>query len=292
MDAPEGHPNRAGFASASRAVETDATLNLSELERRYRYARRIVADAGALAMRYFRDPASYAVHTKGLQDQASDADRAVEELIQSGISAEFPQDAWVGEETGRAGDRDARFAWVVDPIDGTQCFVNGIPVWCVSIAVLDEGRPVAGVIFDPNADETFVACRGRGAWLASQPIGASSAAGLADGVVGVGYSKRTAVRPVCDFIADLAAGGGMFQRNGSGALMLAYVAAGRLLGYYEPHINAWDCAAGLVLVAESGGWCNDFFGAGGLDAGGPLLAAAPGVSGTLRRLAGMRDEAP
>ncbi|MCR8723906.1 inositol monophosphatase family protein [Frigidibacter sp. ROC022] len=259
----------------------------------------LLREAGALALAYFRDPSRFTVQVKGLQDQASDADRAVEELISGRIAALFPQDAILGEETGSGGalaadgetwdrrDGGAGFLWVIDPIDGTQCFVNAIPVWCVSVALLRNGQTVAGGIFDPNADELFLARAGRGASLNGTPLTCSPAGTLDQGVVGIGFSHRTGTEPALAAIDGLAQAGGMFQRNGSGALMLAYVAAGRLLGYFEAHINAWDCLAGNLLVTEAGGHVSPFLADGGLTGGGPLLAAAPGVAAELGRICAM-----
>lgn len=267
------------------------TQNAASDERaaaRHELAQNLAREAGELALRYFRSPESFRVYDKGLQDQTTDADRAVEQLIRSRVTAQFPDDGWLGEETGRGEAGSTEFLWVVDPIDGTQSFLNQIPVWCVSIGVLERERSAVGVIYDPNADELFAACRGCGGTLNGRPICASTQPDLTTGVVGTGYSKRTSVAPVLSFIERLAARGGMFQRNGSGALMLAYVAAGRLMGYFEPHINAWDCLAGILLVEEAGGWCNDFLAEGGLEHGGLLLAAAPAVADDLRTIAGLK----
>jgi len=245
----------------------------------------LLREAGALALDYFRHPSRFSVEHKGPQDQATDADRAVEALIAGRIAALFPEDAILGEEAGLHGaEGSGAFMWVVDPIDGTQCFLSAIPVWCVSIALLRDGAPLAGGIFDPNAGELFLARAGKGASVNDTPLSCSPARSLGEGVVGIGFSHRTSVEPALSAIGQLARAGGMYQRNGSGALMLAYVAAGRLLGYYEAHINAWDCLAGNLLVAEAGGYVSPFLADGGLVGGGPILAAAPGVASELRRV--------
>jgi len=263
----------------------DDTPGLAE---RHAAAEEIARAAGAYVLERFRNRGQVEVGHKGPHDEVSDADRAAEALIRSRIAVAFPDDGVLGEEAGFGGepaDGGSGWLWVVDPIDGTACFVAGIPTWCVSIAVMHQGRPVIGVVEDPNAGETFSARVGATATCNGTPIRASDAADLGAGSVGIGYSMRVTPKDTLEPLARLLAAGGMFQRNGSGALMLSYVAAGRLIGYYEPHINAWDCLAALVLVECAGGWHSDFLAGDGLARGNPLLAAAPGVAEALRGIA-------
>ena len=261
-----------------------------DLLTRFEAAQEIAREAGLLALKYFRDPSSNSVQSKGIQNEASDADRAVEDLIREKLMALFPDDAVLGEERGNSGEfESAAGIWVVDPIDGTACFVNGIPVWCVSIAYLVGDTIEIGVIYDPNADELFTARGGHGAYLNGIPITPSTAKDLRRGGVGIGYSTRVKLAPVIAALERLVERGGMFQRNGSGALMITYVAAGRLLGYYEPHINSWDCLAGIALVREAGGWCNDFLADNGLTKGNAIIAAAPGLAQLMREVAGVEE---
>ena len=257
--------------------------------RRFEAAQTIAREAGLLALDYFRNRGSLEIERKGLQDEVTVADRAVESFIRDAVARQFPGDAVLGEEEGADGGAVEAAAgtdglWVVDPIDGTACFVAGIPTWCVSIAWVAGGEPTIGAIYDPNADELFAAWRGHGAFVNDAPIRASDTRSLTEGTVGVGYSTRVRPRDVLGFLDRLLSAGGQFQRNGSGALMLAYVAAGRYLGYYEPHIKSWDCLAGIVLVDEAGGWTNDFLAGDGLTAGNPIAAAAPGLTDEIRRL--------
>lgn len=260
----------------------------TQISERFSAAQTIVREAGDLALGYFRDRRSLTVETKGAQDVVSDADRAVEAMIIDRIAARFPGDALLGEETGGPRSWDgATPVWVVDPIDGTACFVSGIPVWCVSLALVAGGEIEIGVVYDPNAREFFAVRRGHGATLNGEPMRPSSATSFAEGTVGIGYSPRRAAAPVVEAIARLLAEGGMFQRNGSGALMLAYVAAGRLIGYYEAHINSWDCLAGLAMVREVDGWTNDFLAGDALIRGNAVAAAAPGLAEAMRRLSGL-----
>ena len=251
---------------------------------RFALARAIIADAGALALRHFREASARDIHVKlNGQDVASNADREVEALIRARIAAVFPDDGFLGEESGvRAGSSD--FTWVVDPIDGTSCFVHGIRSWCVSIALMRGPEAVFGLILDPCAGELFSAVKGGGAFLDDTPIRVDTASSLANGLTGLGANFRVPVNTIADFVHALLEAGGMFVRNGSGALMLAEVACGRLVAYYEPHINAWDCMAGLLIVREAGGWTADFPSGSDLLAGGPVIAAAPQVRADLSAL--------
>ena len=263
-------------------------MDEAQLLDRFSAARAIVREAGDLAMSYFRNHDSLSVEQKGAQDVVSEADHAVETLIHDRIAARFPADGFLSEECGGLRDWDSAAAlWVVDPIDGTACFVSGIPVWCVSIALVVGDEIEIGLVYDPNADELFAVCRGHGATVNDVPMRPSIATSFAEGTVGIGYSPRREAGPVIQTIARLLEQGGMFQRNGSGALMIAYVAAGRLIGYYEAHINAWDCLAALAMVREVGGWTNDFLAGDGLARGNAITAAAPGLAGAMQRLSGL-----
>lgn len=242
---------------------------------RFELAKVTARSAGTIALEYFRNRHRLNIEAKAsAQDMVSQADREVEEIIRTEIRGQFPEDRIIGEEFG-FDDRDADYTWVIDPIDGTSPFVNGIPSWCVSIAIVSGRRYVAGVVYAPSTNELYAARAGHGATMNDAPIRVSPTATVADGIIGVGANHRIAPASVSEFVRALLENGGMFTRNGSGALMLAYVAAGRLAGYYEPHINAWDCLAGLCIIREAGGWANDFLEDFDLAKGGPVIAAAP-----------------
>jgi len=244
------------------------------LAERYAAARTLIREAGALAMDMFRRRNELVIEEKGVQDMVSIADRMVEDHIRSYINSTYEDDAIVGEERGGSAEA-ARYVWVIDPIDGTACFVNGMHAWCISIGIMLDGEPVIGVVFDPNADELFHACSGHGAWVGATRLKVNDTPSLTGGVLGVGFSHRVGTETFVPFLDGILNKGGMFIRNGSGALMISYVAAGRLIGYFEPHINSWDCLAGIVLVREAGGVCNDFLDNNGLEKGNPILAAGP-----------------
>lgn len=254
-------------------------------DRRYEFAQNLAREAGSLAYDYYRRRGELAIESKGLQDVVSIADQDVEALIRRRLVEAFPEDAFLGEESGVSGSfKEGQPIWVVDPIDGTSCFLNGMPSWCVSIALVRDGVTELGVIYDPNIDELYAAQHGGGTFLngARQPALAANA--FSDGSLGTGFSHRSPPGDIGPFLQALLDEGGLFFRNGSGALMLAYVAVGRLIGYYEPHINSWDCLAGLLLVREAGGWTCDFLADDGLLRGNSCTAAAPDLAPKLQAL--------
>lgn len=263
-------------------------MNDFDLDARFFAAQAVARDGGRLALRHFRNRDPLTVEMKGAQDMASEADREVEALVRGRLSRLFPDDGFLGEEGGASeGLVGTPGIWVVDPIDGTAGFVVGIPVWCVSIAFVAGDEIEIGVVYDPNADEMFSTRRGRGASLDGAPIRASTAMSLGEGTVGIGYSPRTGPRPAVAAIERLLDAGGMYQCNGSCALALAYVAGGRLIGYYEAHTFSWDCLAGIALVRETGGWTNDFLAGDGLMRGNPIIVAAPGLEDAMKSVAGV-----
>ncbi len=255
------------------------------LQQRADAAEAIIRDAGKLALHYFHSLDSLITESKGLQDRVSEADREVEKLIRTGLLEQFPQDGFLGEESGIAGSLDDNeYIWVIDPIDGTDCFVSGIPVWSISIALVRNGEIQAGLVANPNADELFVAVRGHGASYNGEPIKVNPAQSVRDGVMGIGFSHRVPPAGPLASVEALLKAGGMFQRNGSAALTLAYVAAGRYIGFFEAHINAWDVLAGILLVSEAGGWSNHFLSNHGLTKGNAIVAGAPGIEAELKQI--------
>jgi myo-inositol-1(or 4)-monophosphatase len=219
---------------------------------REKFAVDLARRAGELGLRYFRDLDSLKIESKGHQDLVSEADREVEIFVRKAIADTYPEDGVVGEEHAPTRGKSG-FDWVIDPIDGTANFVRGIPAWTVVIAGAQNGRTDVAVIHEPCTGETFHGHRGGGAFLNGRPMRTSNLTSLGEGSVGTGFSNRREVRNIVPFIDDLVQQGGVFFRNASGALMLAYVASGRLLAYVEEHMNAWDCIAGMLLVEEAGG---------------------------------------
>lgn len=245
----------------------------TDIDARIEAAVRIAKAAGEMALGYFLAREQLEVTHKAAQDRVSEADRAVETLIRQSILASFPDDALMGEEHGDSSGRSP-FLWVIDPIDGTTPFLSGLADWCVSIAVAVDGEPVIGVIEAPRHGETWIAARDRGATVNGVKLKIHPEHDLTSGMFAFGGSLRCDPVETGSFITRLMQSGCIAFHNGSGALMTAYVAAGRLVGYYDAHINAWDCFAGLVMVAEAGGVAT-FGGTDRLQRGGPLLAGAP-----------------
>ena len=260
------------------------TLSKISDRQRLRIAEALAREAGHLGLRYYRRRESLVIESKGLQDIVSEADREVEAMLRQQVRDLFPGDGFLGEEHDEEIAADGHGTWVVDPIDGTWCFLNGIASWCVSIAFVDDGRIIAGIIYDPNTEELFSATEGGGAFLNGRPIRVADAKALSAGTVSVGFSTRRKAEDVEPLIGNLLRQDGMYHRHGSGALGLAWTAAGRLIGYLEPHMNSWDCLAGLLLVKEAGGVINDFLRNDGLHKGNPVLACPPGIKEQLDAL--------
>lgn len=206
-------------------------------------------------------------------DLVSDADRAAEEAALGLIRERRPDDGVLSEESGGESSRSG-LTWVVDPLDGTINFLFGIPVWAVSVALEDEEGGLVGVVRDPLRAETFSGVRGRGALLNGNPTSVSGRRDLASALIATGFGYDERVRTiqagrlphVLGRVRDI-------RRGGSAALDLAYVASGRLDGYFEAPMERWDRAAGQLIVAEAGGVVTDL--GAPLDQGTGVVAANP-----------------
>ncbi len=254
------------------------------MEDRLKAAIAIAKSGGALALDYYRRLPTLEVVSKGLQDFVTEADQNVELHIRDLITAAFPDDGIVGEEhapkTGTTGYR-----WVIDPIDGTSNFINAMPVWCVVIAIVKDDATQIGVIHDPVHDETFHAVKGAGAMLNDAPMRMPADAVISRGTISTGYCNRISKASLVAVIDAVVARDGVFHRNGSGALSLAYVAAGRLIGYLEGHMNAWDCLAGQLIIAEAGGRVEPQSADDMIVKGGRVVAGSAGIFDELVQIA-------
>ncbi len=247
-------------------------------------ANRIAKAGGALALDYFRRLSTLEIVDKGLQDFVTAADQNVELHVRELIERAFPDDGIVGEEHApKAGTSGYR--WVIDPIDGTSNFINAMPAWCVVIAIVKDDATQIGVIHDPIHDETFHAIKGAGATLNDAPLHTPADATINRGAVGTGYCTRVSKPSTIAMIEALLARDGFFHRNGSGALSLAYVAAGRLIGYMEGHMNAWDCIAGQLIISEAGGRVETQSADAMIDKGGRVVTGSAGVFDDLIEIA-------
>jgi myo-inositol-1(or 4)-monophosphatase len=257
-----------------------------EIDIRLAAACAIAREAGVLARRHFKARArSQQPDFKGHQDFVTATDAEVEDLVRRRLAIICPGDSFFGEEGGGTFGQDL---WVVDPVDGTANFARGIPHFAISMAFVRERRVEVGVVYDIMQDELYAAARGRGATLDGEPIRVSGLADMRHCTVEAGWSPRLPPEPYADMVHRLKVAGANVRRGGSGTLGLAYVADGRIDAYCELHINAWDALAGLLLVAEAGGWTNDFLAGEGLTEGNPILACTPEVASELSAATGIR----
>lgn len=233
--------------------------------------------AGATALAMFESRETLIVEAKASpQDVVSRADREVETLVREQIAAAFPEDGIVGEEhASKLGS--SGFTWVIDPIDGTMPFLSGLPHWCVAIALVEGDQTVAAATYAPVRGQLFDARRGAGFRCDGALVTVSDTLEITERMTAIGASHRTPVPEITAILARLLDAGGIFYRNGSGALMLAEVAMGNLAGYFEPHMYAWDCLGGLLMVEEAGGRIEAIDMEHMLTRGTQVLAAAPRV---------------
>jgi myo-inositol-1(or 4)-monophosphatase len=235
--------------------------------------------AGRGLVKDFREVENLQVSVKGAGDFVSRADIAAEKAIRDELMGGRPTYGWLGEESGETPGQDPTRRWIVDPLDGTTNFLHGLPHWSVSIALEHKGEVVAGVVYDPAKDELFWSEKGAGAWMNEARIRVSGRRLMSEAIFATGVpfgTKKTLPATMRDLARLMPACAGM-RRWGSAALDLAYVAAGRFDGYWEREINAWDMAAGLLLVREAGGFVGavrdgaDIFGSGSIIAGNATL---------------------
>lgn len=248
--------------------------------------------AAAVLVDVSRDLKRKPSHAKGHADIVSNADTEAENAMIATLRAAFPEHAIVGKEAGeivsqivggnRAGKNSLK--WIVDPLDGAVNFRHGYPHFAVSIALTHGNEVTHAVVLDPVHDDLFTAIRGKGAQLNGTPIRASTCVRLEEALVGTvipahGSARLAAYLPVLNALVPKCAG---IRRAGACALDLAYVASGRLDGYWEMGLNPWNIAAGALLVVEAGGRVGDF--AGGLEflRTKDVIASSPGVFSLLR----------
>ncbi len=212
----------------------------------------ICKTAGALARQHFDNLDGLDVEHKGRHDLVSRADRDVETLIRAALAEAFAEDGIIGEEHAPTAGTSG-FTWIIDPIDGTANFLSGRPHWCVVLAGVSDGQTKLGVIYDPCHDDLYTATLGGGAYLNGKPISATDAADLTQGATGIGHSRYSARGSVGKLVDAITGQGGTITAYASGALSIAYVAAGRTIGHCEGYMKAWDCLAALLMVKEAGG---------------------------------------
>ncbi len=212
--------------------------------------------AGRSLAKDFREVENLQVSVKGAGDFVSRADTAAERIIERELRGGRPNYGWLGEESGAAESADPTRRWIVDPLDGTTNFLHGLPHWSVSIALERKGEVVAGVIYDPAKDEMFVAERGQGAWMNQGRLRVSGRRHMREAVLATGLpcAAFPELPEKTRDIGRVSSGCSGVRSMGSSALDLAYVAAGRLDGFWERGLKAWDMAAGILVVKEAGGF--------------------------------------
>ncbi|SLN74146.1 Inositol-1-monophosphatase [Roseivivax jejudonensis] len=242
-------------------------------------ARDAAIEAGEILLGHWQARDRLTVTEKRAGDFASEADLASERHLRARLAAARPDDGWLGEETGAAGTAQRR--WIVDPLDGTTNFLRGIPHWAVSVTLEVEGVRTIGVIHDPLRGETFAARAGREAVLNGDPLQPSQTGQLGTALFGTGIPFGT-MPHIDDHAADIArlmpACAGV-RRMGAAALDLAWLAAGRIDGFWERRLQQWDIAAGLVILRAAGvtveGWSPD----DRPETSGTVIAATPTLFG-------------
>ncbi len=228
--------------------------------------------AGNVILRYMNRIDGLAVVEKQRMDFASEVDKLAEAEIVKELRRAYPDHAIVGEEGSAIGR--GPLTWVIDPLDGTHNYLRGIPHFSVSIAMLDKGVPVYGVVFDPLRNELFTASKGDGAYLNDRRIRVSKRENLGGAMIATGfpYRQRAHLDAQLAMTRALLGQAEDIRRSGSAALDLAYTAAGRYDGYFEIGLKPWDLAAGVLLVHEAGGRYGDFAGRDGIPESGNLIA--------------------
>ena len=219
---------------------------------------RAARSAGDLILRSADNVGRLHIDQKGKNDYASEVDRMAEREIINIIKAAFPEHAILAEESGKHKGND--FVWVIDPLDGTTNFLHGFPQYAVSIALKHKGKLEVGVVYDPLRDELFTAKRGGGAMLNNRRLRVTNQGSLKGALIGTGFPFKTDkhLDAYLGMFRALTTDCAGIRRAGAAALDLAYVAAGRLDGFWEIGVMEWDVAAGILLITEAGGVITDF----------------------------------
>lgn len=230
--------------SATPAEPTSAQLLATAVE--------AVVRAGDLQMARFGT--GVRVDKKGTIDLVTEVDLEVERMFRALIAARFPDHDILAEELGQS-TRGSRYRWVFDPLDGTTNYAHGLPIFCSTLALERDGQAIVGAVFDPNRRELFTAERGVGAWLNGDPLHVSVTDALTDAVLVTGfpYDVHDRLGDILGLFAGFLRKARAVRRLGSAAIDLCWVAAGRMDGFWEQGLQAWDTAAGALIVEEAGG---------------------------------------
>lgn len=232
--------------------------------------------AGKVIARSFEHRDHLEITEKSANDYVTNVDREAERVIIEVLHKSYPDHSFVGEEGGEQAGTNSDYQWVIDPIDGTTNFLRGIPHFAVSIALLHKGKLDQAVVYDPIRDELFTASRGNGAQLNDRRLRTSARKDLDGALLATAFPfrKKAQTGPFIDVFKALFEPAGDVRRAGAASLDLAYVAAGRLDGYFELGLKPWDLAAGELLVREAGGMVTDWVGNHNHWSNGNIVATA------------------
>ncbi|MBI5784956.1 MAG: inositol monophosphatase [Rhodocyclales bacterium] len=235
--------------------------------------------AGQIINRASLDIGQLTVSVKQQNDFVTEIDKAAEAAIIETLREAYPKHAILAEETGRSGDEDSEYQWIIDPLDGTTNFIHGFPQYAVSIAQAHKGVLAHAVIYDPSRNELFTASKGAGAFLNDKRIRVSKRTRLDEALIGTGFPYRMfdhvdAYLAIFKEMTKRTAG---VRRPGAASLDLAYVACGRLDGFWEFGLSPWDMAAGALLISEAGGLVGDLAGESNYLATGNIVGGTPKV---------------
>jgi myo-inositol-1(or 4)-monophosphatase len=231
--------------------------------------------AGHLINRGALDIDRIAIARKQPMDYVTEVDRAAEQAIIDILHDAYPDHAILAEESGASGDSE--YVWIIDPLDGTTNFIHGFPQYAVSIACAHRGQLQHGVIYDPVHNDLFIASRGQGAYLNDRRLRVSRAIRLEEGLIGTGlpFGESKHITRYLRILREIMVRAPGIRRAGAASLDLAYVAAGRLDGFWEIGLKPWDMAAGALMILEAGGLVSDFDGGEAYLDQGAIVAGTP-----------------
>lgn len=218
--------------------------------------------AGKVIARSFEQYDKFEVTEKSTNDYVTSVDREAERVIIEVLRKSYPDHSFIGEEGGKQDGKSSDYQWVIDPLDGTTNFLRGVPHFAVSIALLHKGKLDQAVVYDPLRDELFTASRGAGTQLNDRRLRTSGRKDLTGALLATGFPfrQKAQLEPFMEVFKALFNPAGDVRRAGSAALDMAYVAAGRIDGFFELGLKPWDFAAGELLVKEAGGMVSDWAG--------------------------------
>jgi myo-inositol-1(or 4)-monophosphatase len=240
--------------------------------------------AGSIINRASQDIDIVRVGQKGRADFVTEVDHAAEAAIVEVLRKAYPDHAILAEESGASGESE--YTWIIDPLDGTTNFIHGFPQYAVSIALQHRGQITQAVVYDPTRNEIFTATRGAGAYLDDRRIRVSKRDQMREALIGTGFPFRemSQIDSYLEMFKAVAAETSGIRRPGAAALDLAYVASGRLDGFWEAGLAPWDMAAGSLLILEAGGLVTDYAGEPGYMESGKIVAGSPKIFGQLLKL--------